>query len=78
MRCVICNSPNVEMRGVEEEIRWGSNILLAPMELLVCLSCGERYYDKKAMKKIEETRSRLQKRDLEMEEVGKVFREHVA
>ena len=78
MRCVICNSPNVEMRRVEEEIRWGSNILLAPMELLVCLSCGERYYDKKAMKKIEEMRDRSQKHDLDIEEIGKVFKEHAA
>jgi YgiT-type zinc finger domain-containing protein len=66
------------MKTVEEEIRWGNNILLVQMEVLICLNCGERYYDKEAMKKIEETRSRLQKRDLEMEEVGKVFREHVA
>jgi YgiT-type zinc finger domain-containing protein len=66
------------MKTVEEEIRWGNNILLVQMEVLICLNCGERYYDKKAMKKIEETRSRLQKRDLEMEEIGKVFREHVA
>jgi YgiT-type zinc finger domain-containing protein len=78
MKCVICKSSQIEMKKVEEEIRLGSNILLVPMEVLVCLSCGERYYDKKAMKKIEETRSRLQKRDLEMEEVGKVFREHGA
>jgi YgiT-type zinc finger domain-containing protein len=66
------------MKTVEEEIRWGNNILLVQMEVLICLNCGERYYDKEAMKKIEETRSRLQKRDLEMEEIGKVFREHVA
>jgi len=45
---------------------------------LVCLSCGERYYDKKTMRKIEEIRSKLKKRDLEMEEIGKIFREHVA
>lgn len=78
MKCVICNSPDIEMKKVGEEIRSGSNILVVPMEVLVCLSCGERYYDKKAMKKIEETRSRLQKHDLEMEEIGKVFREHVS
>lgn len=78
MKCVICNSPHIEMKTVEEEIRWGNNILLVKMEVLICLNCGERYYDKEAMKKIEETRSRLQKRDLEMEEIGKVFREHVA
>ena len=78
MKCVICNSPQIEMKKVEEEIRWGSNILLVPMEVLVCLSCSERYYDKKAMKKIEETRSRLKRHDLEVEEVGKVLKEHVA
>ncbi|MFB3887588.1 MAG: YgiT-type zinc finger protein [Thermodesulfobacteriota bacterium] len=78
MKCVICKSPQIEMKTVEEEIRWGNNVLLVSMEVLVCLNCGERYYDKKAMKKIEETRSRLQRSDLKMEEVGKVFREHVA
>ena len=78
MKCVICSSPAIEVRTVDEEIKWGSNILLIPMEVLVCSSCGERYYDKKAMKRIEETRSRLQKRDLRVDEVGKVFKEHVA
>ena len=77
MKCVICNSPHIEVKPVEEEIRWGTNILLVPMDVLLCLNCGERYYDKKAMKKIEETRSRLRNHALEMEEVGKVFKEHV-
>jgi len=77
MKCVICNSPHIEMKKVEEEIRSGSNILVVPMEVLVCLNCGERYYDKKTMKKIEEMRSKLQKHDLEVEEIGKVFKEHV-
>jgi YgiT-type zinc finger domain-containing protein len=78
MKCVICNSPHIEMKKVEEEIKSGNNILIVPMEVLVCLSCGERYYDKKTMKKIEETRYRLQKRDLKLDEVGKVLKEHVA
>ncbi len=78
MKCVICNSPHIEMKTVEEEIRWENNILLVPMEVLLCLNCGERYYDKKAMKKIEETRSRLKKHDLKVEEIGKVLREHTA
>jgi len=56
----------------------GANILLVPMELLVCSNCGERYYDKKAMRKIEETRSKLQRRDFKVEEVGKIFKEQAA
>jgi len=76
MKCVICNSSHVEMKKVEEEIRSGNNILIVPMEVLVCQSCGERYYDRKAMKKIEEMRSRLKSDDLKVEEVGKVLKEH--
>jgi len=78
MKCVICNSSYIELKKVDEEFRWGNDILLVPMEVSVCLSCGERYYDKKAMKKIEEMRSRLKTRELEVQEVGKVLKEHLA
>lgn len=78
MKCVVCNGSNLEMKSVEEEIRSDKDILLIPLEVLVCLSCGERYYDRKAMKKIEETRSRLKRHELKVEEVGKVLREQTA
>lgn len=78
MKCVVCNSSNVEMKVVEEEIRSDKDILLVPLEVLVCLGCGERYYDRKAMKKIEEMRLKLKRRDLKVKEVGKVFKEHTA
>jgi hypothetical protein len=64
------------MKSVEEEIRSDKDILLIPLEVLVCLSCGERYYDRKTMKKIEEMRSRLKRHDLKVEEVGKVLKEY--
>jgi hypothetical protein len=66
------------MKSVEEEIRSDKDILLIPLKVLVCLSCGERYYDRKTMKKIEEMRSKLKKHDLKLEEVGKVLREQTA
>jgi YgiT-type zinc finger domain-containing protein len=78
MKCVVCNSSNIEMKSVEEEIRSDKDILLIPLKVFVCLSCGERYYDRKTMKKIEEMRSKLKKHDLKVEEVGKVLREHTA
>ena len=78
MKCVVCNSSNIEIKSVEEEIRSDKDILLIPLEVLVCLSCGERYYDRKTMKKIEEMRSKLKKHDLKVEEVGKVLREQTA
>jgi YgiT-type zinc finger domain-containing protein len=78
MKYVVCNSSNLEMKSVEEEIRSDKDILLIPLEVLVCLSCGERYYDRKAMKKIEEMRLKFKRRDLKVKEVGKVLREHTA
>jgi len=75
MKCVVCNSSNIETKSVEEEIKSDKDILLMPLEVLVCLSCGERYYDRKTMKKIEEMRSKLERRDLKVKEVGKVLRE---
>ena len=65
------------MKMVEEEIKSGKDIVLIAMEVLVCLNCGERYYDRKTMRKIEEIRSRLGKQDLKVEEVGKVLRANV-
>lgn len=76
MKCVICKSSDIQMKMVEEEIKLGRDIVLVPMEVLVCLNCSERYYDRKTMRKIEELRDRLGSHDLEVEEVGKVFRAH--
>ena len=77
-KCVICKGSNIEPKIVEEQIRTGRDIVLVPMNILVCSSCGERYYDRKAMKKVEEIKSRLKNHDLEVQEVGKVMRAYAA
>jgi hypothetical protein len=59
---------------IEEEIKSGKDIILIPLNVLVCMNCGERYYDRNTMRKIEDVRSRLKQKDLEVEEVGKVLR----
>lgn len=78
MKCVVCKGSNIELKTIDEEIRTGTDIFLVPMNVLVCTSCGERYYDRKAMRKIEEIRSRLKNHELEVEEVGKIMRAHAA
>jgi len=78
MNCVICKGSNIDLKTVDEQIRAGTDIVLVPMNILVCSNCGERYYDRKAMKKIEKIKSRLKNQDLEVEEVGKVMRAHAA
>ena len=74
MKCVICKSPDIQIKIVEEEVKSGTDILLVPIEILVCNHCGERYYDRKAMRRMEDIRSRLKQKDLKVEEVGKVLR----
>ena len=78
MNCVICKGSNIELKTVDEQIRAGRDIVLVPMNILVCSNCGERYYDRKAMNKIEKIRFRLKNKDLKVEEVGKVMRAHAA
>ncbi len=74
MKCVICKSSDIQTKMVEEEIKSGTDIVLVPMEVLVCLNCGERYYDRKTMRKIEDVRSKLKQKDLKVEQVGRVLR----
>jgi hypothetical protein len=40
MKCIICNSPDIGKRVVEEEIHLGQDVILVPMEVMVCLRCG--------------------------------------
>ena len=76
MKCIVCKSTDIEKKKVDEDIRVGQDIILVSMEVLVCNSCGERYYDRATMKKIEEYRTKLKNTNLNMEEVGKIFRAH--
>ena len=78
MKCLICKSSDIKLEKVDEEIKLGKDIILISMEVLVCQNCGERYYDRKTMNKIEETKDRLKNKDLKVESVGKVLRAKVA
>ncbi len=78
MKCVICKSSDIQMKTIEEEIKSGKDIVLISLDVLACQSCGERYYDRKTMRKIEVVRSRLKKCDLKVEEVGRVLRANVS
>ena len=78
MKCIVCKGSDIEPKTVDEQIRTGRDILLVPMNILVCSNCGERYYDRKSIRKIEEIRNKLKNKELEVEEVGKVMRANAA
>jgi YgiT-type zinc finger domain-containing protein len=74
MKCVVCKSTDIEKKQIEEEIRAKNDIVLVPMAVLVCVNCGERYYDQQAMRKIEFIRSELKNNSAKTEVIGRVLR----
>jgi len=73
MKCVICHSEDIEVKEIKEEIKIGNDIVYVPIEIPVCNSCGERYYERKTLQKLEETEFRLKNKEITVKEVGKVL-----
>jgi len=78
MRCVICKSDDIKKKIVDEEIKMGLDIVLYRVEVLVCNSCGERYYDRITMSKLENVREKVKGRQIDIEKIGEVYRTRVA
>ena len=74
MKCIVCNGSNIQPKRVDEQIKSREDIVLVQMDILVCETCGERYFNKKNMKKIETVREQLRDHKLDVREVGKVMR----
>jgi len=51
----------------------GNDIVLGSIEVLVCQSCGERFYDRATMRQLEELEDDLAARKRPLREVGKVL-----
>ncbi|UCG84177.1 MAG: YgiT-type zinc finger protein [Dehalococcoidia bacterium] len=54
MKCIICHSTDITMRRVNEQLSRGEDLILFPLEVLVCNNCGECYYDRRTMKRLKE------------------------
>jgi len=74
MKCVICSSQDITRRKVEEEIRKNSDVILVPVEVLVCEGCGERYYDRRTMKRLEDIEQSIKEKRASLQKVGRVLR----
>jgi len=73
MQCVICHSDAIETREVKEEISLGADIVMVPVQAMVCRRCGERYYDRRTMRHLEEVERRLQSGRTSLKETGRVL-----
>lgn len=73
MKCVICHGNEIELMEVKEQFTVGNDIVYVPIKVPVCKNCGERYYDRRTMQLLEEIERKLNKKQIELKEVGKVL-----
>jgi len=59
---------------VGEEIRKNSDVILVPVEVLVCEGCAERYYDRRTMKRLEDIEQSFKEKRASLQKVGRVLR----
>ncbi|NQT25675.1 YgiT-type zinc finger protein [candidate division KSB1 bacterium] len=74
MKCIVCNSPDIKKKKVEEEIKIGNDVAFVSIEVLVCNGCGERYYDRRTMKELESIEKNIKERNIQLEEVGRILK----
>ena len=73
MKCIICHSEDVVLSKVYENIQIDKDIVRVPVEVLVCQNCGERYYDRKTLKYLEDLEFEIRKEKAPLKEVGKIL-----
>ena len=71
MECVICHGKEIVKKDVKEELKSGDNIIYVTINVPVCKTCGERYYDRVTMRKLESIRTNIEGQKLK--EIGKVL-----
>jgi YgiT-type zinc finger domain-containing protein len=74
MKCVICHSADIEEKTVNEIFWVEENVILVPCRVLVCNNCGERYYNRQVMRRLEDIEKHLQSKTLALETVGQVLK----
>lgn len=61
------------MTEFKEELQIGNNIIYVPIQIFVCQTCGERYYDRRTMRYLEEVEQQLKEGKGKLQEVGKIL-----
>lgn len=73
MTCVVCHGVEVQLQEVEEDLKVGNNVVHVPVRVLLCRTCGERYYDRRTVRYLEEVEKKLKEGSADLREVGKVL-----
>ena len=59
MTCIICHGENIQVTTVQEELKIGLDVVYVPIQIPVCRTCGERYYDRRTVRFLEEVSQKL-------------------
>ena len=73
MKCIVCHGEDIPVTGVYEELKLKSDIVCVSIQIPVCRACGERYYDRRTVRFLEEAEAKLREGKANLEEVGKVM-----
>lgn len=73
VNCVICKGEEIELREVTEEIKIENDVVLVPVKVLVCKTCGERYYDRQTIVFLEKIKEKLRNKKVELKKIGKIL-----
>ena len=71
--CVFCHGEDIQEQSVNEELQHNDDIVYAPVTCLVCQTCGERYFDRPTVQRLEKLRKELRSGHLPLKQVGKVL-----
>jgi YgiT-type zinc finger domain-containing protein len=63
-RCFHCGGTDLEDREVEELLSVDTYVVRLRVPAIVCLHCGERYFEPATVRRFEEIRARLRSGDL--------------
>jgi YgiT-type zinc finger domain-containing protein len=72
MQCVICHGTEIESKHVDEEILIEHDVVFIPVEVPVCKTCGERYYDRETKRYLEEVSETIKNGSAHLRDVGRV------
>lgn len=73
MQCIICYGEDIQVADVLEDVRIANDIVQVPIQIPVCRTCGERYYDRRTVHFLEAVERQLKEGKAVLREVGKVL-----
>jgi len=73
MKCIVCHGEDIQVTDVREELKVKNDIVYVPIQVPVCQACGEKYYDRRTVRFLQEVEQQLRGGKANLREVGRVL-----